>query len=449
MVTLGLSSKAVKDNSTYETVPGHLISASYPIHFVQEYVHWYNAATDTVDFRPADDPWNASSTAKWTLSRQTGQKLWRLTKAGCSIAGVNSPTSRRVSHVLHPLANVIHIHSILQASGDTLFIDVPTVRLGFSLERGRSLIMSREYRSMAVDGDQALGTFVGLRSKVMLKSMNGEKRMVLIPESTAGMVDYEREDHHITVTIPRGSIHTVHTLYVDTQLGRLVGNGDLSSNIYVAYLHAVTSSCLVDPLTQRTGTEQALTILNSAVVRSFDQLSQTNIALLMKIAALSPGRCYYPAHKRVMQTVDWNGRLSFLSQHGRFVSAVKALLQQGEQAQICFSGTELQFPRLDAVDEHLLQRDNIRSATFRVSTFGADDFTVRKDGQYTARDHNLLSQRATRASILSGLLFRSTVELAEPAAPVGSLWKKISNFDLISSASIDEWVKMKGEGRTG
>jgi len=95
--------KAVKDNITYETIPGYLISASYPVHFVQDYVHWYNAATDTVEFRPANDPWNASSTAKWTLSRQTGQKLWRLTKAGCSIAGINSPTSRQVSHVLRHL----------------------------------------------------------------------------------------------------------------------------------------------------------------------------------------------------------------------------------------------------------------------------------------------------------------------------------------------------------
>ena len=435
--------QATKDNSTYETVPCDLINTGYPIHFVQDYVHWYSAATDTVEFRPVDDPWNAFSTAKWTLSRQTGQKLWRLTKAGCSIAGVNSSTSRRVSHVLRPLADYIHIHSILQARGDMLIIDIPTIRLGFSLKRGRSLMMSRESRSMAVDEDQALGTLVGLRSKVVLKSLNGDKRLVLIPESTTAMISYQREDHHIIVTVPKNSIQKVHTLYVDTQLGRLVDNGDVSCKMYLAYLHAVTSSCLIDPLTQRTGTEQALTILNSAAVRSFDQLSQTNIALLTKIAALSPGRCYYPAHERVMQTVDWNGCLSFLSQHGHFVSAVKALLQQGEQLQICFSGAELQFPRLDAVDEHLLQRDNIRSATFRVSTFGAEDHTARDDGQYTARDRNLCSQRAARASILSVLIFRSAVELAEPAAPVGSLWKKMSNFDLISGAPLDERPKVK------
>ncbi|KAK3045846.1 hypothetical protein LTR09_012621 [Extremus antarcticus] len=435
--------RAAQDDITHETIPSRHLSGNYPIHFVQDYIHWYNASTDTVEFRPVDDPWNASSNAKWTLSRKPGQKLWRLSRAGCSIAGINSSTSRWVAHVLNPLANTIHIHSVLQAHGDLLVIDIPKIRVGFSLESGRSLMMSRDSRSMAVDEDQALGTLFGLGSKIVLKSLTKQKRMVLIPESATFSVDYESANNHVVVTVHQDSIHTVHTLHIDTQLGRLVDNGDLSCKLYLAYLHALTSSCLVDPLTLRTGTEQALTILNSAAVRSFDQLSQTNIALLSKMATLSPGRCYYPPYKRVMQTVDWNGCLSFLSQHGHFVSAVKALLQQGEQIKTCFSGTELQFPRLDAVDEHLLQRDNIRSATFRVSTFGAEDYTVCNDRQYTARDCDLLSQRAARASILSGLLFRSAIELAEQAAPIDRLWELTSNFDQISGAPLDEGFKVK------
>jgi hypothetical protein len=57
-------------------------------------------------------------------------------------------------------------------------------------------------------------------------------------------------------------------------IGRLMDNGSLHSKLFLAYLHALTSFCLPDPLLQRTGTELALSILRSAAVRSFDRLTR-------------------------------------------------------------------------------------------------------------------------------------------------------------------------------
>ncbi|POS70805.1 hypothetical protein DHEL01_v210801 [Diaporthe helianthi] len=437
-VQLGMSGgdlivRATKGDVTYETIPKGVFGEAYPTSFVDDYVHWYNTATETVEFRPVAEPWNPTSPEVWTLSRLRSQ--WELSKSGSSVVGLGCSTLHRVSHVLEPLADERHIHSILQSSDDTkaLLVSIPTLRLSFSLAQRSRLLVSNEFRSMAVDADQSLGTFVGLRSKLVLKHSTSDDRMVLLPESN--VVAYQQTNGHISVAVSKASIHKVHALRVDPTLGRLLDNSELGCKLFQAYLHALTSFCLVDPLTHKTGTEQALTILKSAAVRSFDQLSQEHIDMLVKISGLSPRRGHYPVHLRVMQTVGWK-KMGFLSQHGHFITMAKTLLQQAERARIFFPDAQLTFPSLNDIDEHLIRRDNIRSATFRVSGFGAEDHTVQRDRQYTARDRRSDSQLAIQASNISQLVFRDGVGLFYPALANGGLWQALCAYDMIHGPQV-------------
>jgi hypothetical protein len=101
----------------------------------------------------------------------------------------------------------------------------------------------------------------------MLKHENGGNRLVVLPE---GYISCQKCDNHIRVIIQQDSVTKTHAYHVDDQIGRLVDNGSLQSKLFLCYLHALTSFCLPDPLIHRTGTEQALLILSSAAVRSFD-----------------------------------------------------------------------------------------------------------------------------------------------------------------------------------
>lgn len=439
-VQLGMSSdgdlivRSTKGDIIHETIPSRLVEKAYPASFSQQYVHWLNISTNTVQFRPVHQPWDPSSPAIWTLSRRLAH--WRLSRPEGSVVGIGSLTSNRISRVLVALADPARIHGILKTSGNpkTLLVSIPTLRLSFKLSQGSASLECKEFRSMAVDPDQYLGTLIGLRNKIVLKHLTGRDRMVLVPESD--VVDYQRTDSHILVSVTKESIHRVHALRLDPVLGRLLDNSELGCKLFLAYLHALTSFCLVDPLTSKTGTEQALTILGSAAVRSFDQLSQEHIEMLAKIAVLSPGRCYYPPQLRVMQTVHWDNDISFLSQHGRFITTVKSLLKQAEQTMIFFPESKLSLPRLQKTNENLLRRDNIRTATFRVGGFGAEDHTIRRDQQYTARDRNSESQLATRASAMSRLIFRDGDERPYPAPPTGSLWQKMCAFQIVDGPHV-------------
>lgn len=65
--------------------------------------------------------------------------------------------------------------------------------------------------------------------------------------------------------------------------------------------HAYTSFILPDPLTGRTGTEEALHCLNSGCYQPWTPLNEGHTQLLRDLASLTPKRVYYPHDMKVMQ----------------------------------------------------------------------------------------------------------------------------------------------------
>ena len=399
--------QAVKDDRKYELVPSRFFGGELPVAFVDNFVQWYDVADDCLELRPINDPWT-SSPDNWRLKRTGAGSNWHLMKHGISLVSVKSETAKELSSIISLIEDPFRIHIIFYHSSSSLEIELPRLRLGFHLKLGESSIQSRQFRGMAIDTDQSLGTLVGLRNKLMLKHESGDGRLVILPE---GHVSYKKNNDHVDVVIDKDSAAKAHAYFVDGQIGRLVDNGSLQSMLFLCYLHALTSFCLPDPLTRRTGTEQALSMLKSAAIRSFDRLAEENIKLLGQIAHLTPERSYYPANERVMQTVNWSPVLSFLAQHAGFYKCVVSIFEQADKTKLFYPESYVQPQKLSHVDSHLLERDCIRSSTFRVSGFGAEDHTIKHDVIYAARDRELNSPRGCKAFVTSSLIYHGRATL--------------------------------------
>ncbi|KAI1266298.1 hypothetical protein F5Y18DRAFT_435235 [Xylariaceae sp. FL1019] len=413
--------QASTQTTMYETVPARLLEGLFPDHFVQNFVHWYDYSNDSLEFRPLSAPWRLESDG-WTLVRSW--KGWALSRGDTTLLNVCSETSKAVAKILDPLTDQFQTHMFLRHLGDpVLEIEIPLLQLGFLLRQGELDLRSREFRGMWIDHDQSLGTLIGFTNKMILKDHN--RRLVLVPE---GEISWASKDDHTCVYVSKTTITDVHALRVDDVLGRLIDNGTLQDKLFLSYLHVLTSYSLPDPLTGKTGVEQALWILNSAAVRSFDQLSDKNIATLRQIARLTPKREYYPLDKCVMATVSWIPGLSSLSQHDGLYTAVSEIFGQAKQMCLFYPGTDSK--QLD-VDNHfqtnvfLMERDQIRSSTFRVSGVGAECHTTQHDQVYRGRDRNCTSIRGTKAYVLSSMLYSGQQNLQVPALSVDELWKNM------------------------
>ncbi|KAH1912332.1 hypothetical protein KXW47_008089, partial [Aspergillus fumigatus] len=320
---IDLCIQATEEGHTWEFIPPRLLMDSFPDAFLAGYVHWYDVHNRYVEFRPLEKPW-ISSVSNWRLQKTSARDPWRLAKDNLFLVSVKSRTAEVISATLQSIEKPSKLYCTFDSTTSSLGIELPRLRLRFELKPRSSAIQSREYQGMLIDPDQSLDTLVGLRNRLILRHESGGDRVVLIPE---GQVSWYKDNGHIAVEIGWQAATTLHPYPVDNLLGRLTDNGSLHSRSMLCYLHALTSSCLPDPLTQRTGTEQALTILRSASMRSFDRLHPEASIILAKIAELTPERHYYPSNERVMQTVRWDKHLGFLAQHDSFYKEVKGIFE--------------------------------------------------------------------------------------------------------------------------
>jgi hypothetical protein len=405
---------AVRHKKHFDLLPPILFRNKIPPAFVTDFIHWYDHENEAIEFRPYQDPWSTSS-AHWRLTKVGS--CWRLNKLGVVLLDITKAksTSSCLSSILATLEDPTHIHVLFDVFSETLKIELPRLQLDFFLRHGGSSIYSRQYHGMVIDPNQGTATLVGLSKKLVLKYEDrDENRLVLIPE---GVVKYKKTEEHMFVSIETDVAAKIHAYHLDHTLGRVVDNGSLQSKLFLCYLHALTSSCLPDPLTGYTGIESAIRILQSAAVRSFDILSKINISILELIARLAPARNYHIPNKRDMQVIKWDCNLPTLSQPSSLYELVLEIFDIARTHKF-FHCPEVYTdpPELKFVDPHFLQRDLVRSSSFRVSEFGAEYYDLQHDTVYQSRDQESSNERSRRVFVAAKLATRE--ERALHATPI-------------------------------
>ncbi|GLA78843.1 hypothetical protein AtubIFM55763_000735 [Aspergillus tubingensis] len=425
--------RAVDGRRVWEFVPPRLLAAALPDAFVEGYAHWYETNCEYIEFRPINEPWKPSPASHWRLQRTQPGNNWQLTQGNMSLISMGSETARALCDVFQPIEKASKLHYKLHHESGMLEIEIPRLRLSFNLRSGQPSIESRQYRGMVVDPDQSVGTLISLRNKLVLLHRKTHNRRVLIPE---GQITWEQDGTHVTVK---------------------VDNGTLQSKLVLCYLHAVTSFCIPDPLTKHTGTEQSLSILRSASIRSFNQLQPDSISILEKLAHLTPQRRYYPANERVMQSVQWDPILGCLAQHNKFHGQVAAILGQHHRMRMFNAASPGTEPSLPALNADLLQRDRIRSSVFRISGFGAEDHTDAEDCLYEGLGRNYQSERCSQVFTLCRILYEDIPSVEDVTLDylAARLWKFLTKSSTVrgASSSIDAtrikydamWLTESGE----
>ena len=376
--------RAERNDLSLELIPRRLLRQHFPTAFVEDHVHWYDSKDDKILFVQQKHPWDLSL-AHWTLKRSASESSnWYLVLGEQTLISLQSETVNTMADIFQSLEEPLHMHCIYDKAASVMEINLPRLQLMFRVAKGCDKVRSRENRGMIVDESQEIGSLVGLGSKLILRAEDSTTtRIVIVPY---GSVKHTQSGHHVCVGVDKNSVSKTYSYGIDNRLGRLIARGDLSSMLWLCYMHALTSFCLPNPLTGRTGTEDALSILESAAVKSYTRIDQRASSILQSIADLSPTRSYYPAHERVMQVVEWSPSLSFLSQHGKFQAAAQDLLDRYDRYKLFAPQCDEAVPVLKKGSSGLALRDAIRSSTYRTAGFGAERFTVDFDRVYSGRD---------------------------------------------------------------
>ncbi len=381
---------------TLELIPHDILANDFPYFLTEDYVHWMDTATGTVEFRPLDQLWSSTS-LNWLLdfSLATPSMMFRGEKRLERLVDIRSQTFQGIHDRLRPLEHATHLTIMLDMDRQPahISIDLPRFRLSFFVN-DRNELESYNMHNMVIDDNQCTGTMIGLKSQLVLchKDSNfaslPRSRMVIIPHGT---VQFLLNKDHVSITTDTNCKTqrqvAWHKFDIDTDLGLLVGSVDLTSRLFKIYLHALCSHPLPDPLTAQTGTDHALQELRGAGCFSFQRLEKADTDLLRLIGDISPPRCYYPKHLRVMQTTEWSARLPVLSQHRSFYNAASRVLDYAQSLTI--------FPELcqEIPSPQCINSDPVLTARAgRHAIYYQGDIAIssHSDRRYIARDclHN-------------------------------------------------------------
>ncbi|KAH0338328.1 hypothetical protein KCU81_g7698, partial [Aureobasidium melanogenum] len=422
-------------DQTYYALPRETFNDALPDHFVKSFHHWMNESTGEVEFRPLDQPWQASQN-NWrmcfsSLNFVTAQAM--LQQGSKRLIDIHSKVGKTVTSIFCTLDDPLHCHIIFDDSHRAqLKVELPRYDLHFIIsEKGET--KSLEFNAV-VDEDQAIGTFIGLQNKLVLRSIVPpgcpQERLVLVP---FGPISVERTENHVSVSINDSTkLKRRHFVYtVDRHLRKLRGAQDLLGHLYQAYLHAITSYCLPDSFTGSTGTEEALNILGSAFMFTSSGLQPDEIELLEKISCLTPSRQFYPRGRRVMQTVTWDPDLPMLSQHDDFVLASQAIVQHHRKYELACGQRNDTSIKIDRGDTHLLERARKRnSVTTKAGLISSLTPREHDDVVYSARDAFNRDLRARKVHEIATLVqeWPSYTFVYDDLAYILESWERVSGY---------------------
>ena len=186
-----------------------------------------------------------------------------------------------------------------------------------------------------------------------------------------------------------------------------------------------------DPLTGRTGTEEALHCLKSGYCQPWTSLNTGPFEILLSIAKFTPRREYYPKGIKKMQHVTWDPHLTTTIQHDGFRPNVEALCEKSKKLS-AFALEKIERPSLQSGPDtaHLLHRSYLRRCLYERPNPDYGQETA-ADLPYHARDCRQSSQACANVFESVTLIRNWPSEMPPIPALAGILlnWPTIGGYD--------------------
>ncbi|KEY64737.1 hypothetical protein S7711_05391 [Stachybotrys chartarum IBT 7711] len=333
LYTLQLIPRDAFFNQDQEDLPGPLINR----HF-----HWLNLRTGEVYIAPFEKRWPDAPFFGYVLNIHHRTCAKRRGRFGTTENVVNpySPLFIRAARILDPFEGRRYI---LMTQPENRHVQIRLQRLQLLFFVNSEKLLESPQLQCEIDPNQDAGTWYGLRSKLVCRNKsNPDERSILVP---LGATHMEPRGCHVTVWNEQNGFYG--KFQINTLLGRLDCTAEMTLIYTKALLHACTSFLLPDPLTGRTGTEEALQWLQSGICQPWSPLGPMALSKLERIAKLTPRRVFYPEDLQVMKTDYWTPDIPVTIQDSRFRPLVENILGTSKTLGE-FTGAETEYPVLES-----------------------------------------------------------------------------------------------------
>jgi hypothetical protein len=420
--------RALVRDSLLEYVPRGVFTDSdnfdLPSGLIENCVHWLNLRTRRLEIRRKPVIWKTRQ-SDWILDVSNR----RAQRNRVVLVDPHSDLCKRVAEIFRHFEDPQRL-TVFQPAIGRLSVEMRHLELSFFVNKS-NLLECRELNA-EIDPNQDAGTLYGFLSKIVLRDVaNPERRSIITP---LGQLTYKLHGMHLAV---RASSTTEYGRFGIDVLGRLSCPPEPRLLYSKAQFHAFTSFVLPDPLTGRTGTEEALHTLRSGYCQPWTPMSDGLASILRVIGRLSPGREYYPKDKRRLQTVTWDQHLTISVQHDSYEGLAQEILAKSDRLR-AFTADEDEAIDFDTeIPSHLRRRGEIRRLLYERGTPDPGGLITGKDMVYNPRDRHTILPQATNVYQIVRLVRRRPfrAHMTRKLAAILQDWKLIGGFHLTNADS--------------
>ncbi|EFA77019.1 hypothetical protein PPL_09771 [Heterostelium album PN500] len=230
-------------------------------------------------------------------------------------------------------------------------------------------------RSFTICDNQYMGTMVGLSNYLLLENNHTKEKIVLTPHSILSVEqgDMDFKDYQVC----QADVNSLDTpsyfrYKIDDNI-KVLTPQEITSNLYLAYLHLMTSSTMPDPFLGQTGFDMAVTLLQRFQTNRL--FTTQSIAILKRIQSISPTRKLFSTKEHnAFQEVEYKYPLipGFVC-HDFINMLVSSVISHNQECQFLYESC----------------KDNVQPNTQQRSTksfiFTSDNFTSEILGIFDAR----------------------------------------------------------------
>lgn len=314
----------------YILIPAEFFKDLLPHFFYKTFSHWLDRQNSVIEFQEKTFKLRQNNN-KVYFEFNLSTMIFQDKKTSKILVNINKQTfSILYNNIFYRMESKKFVHVwISYANTDAIEIQLPRYNLRFKVIRSQKRIESHEFRGFCISEDQQIGTFFGLECGLVLSEISqipstSLKKKFLVPHGIVSITDF-RLHQNVVINIKNLGNPRFFVFDQDDLLKVYKTGESITAWLYLALLHAQTSSILPDPFLNQTGTNRSLEILKSTCCWTNNNIPDSALKILKSIKALSPVRDYYPNNLTVQETVYWPKNISPLCSSDLFFILCKMI----------------------------------------------------------------------------------------------------------------------------
>ena len=312
-----------------------------PKFYIENYSHWLAIKSKRIEFRSKSfENFNIKIPCRFYIDLEHMQMIDN--ENNKLVIMLNDKLFKEFhTKVFSRLDTKEYMHMLYDQFEKIFYFELPRHNLNFENIISSDDIISKEFIGYKIASSQNVNTFFGLNEGLVLDPISEYQNKKIIIPNASYQISASEIHQQIKADLIQFYQPSFFCFEIDHRLQIIKGEESIESWLFIAYLHAITSSIFPDPFLGVQGTVRSLQILQSGHCFSCYPLSSESIRILGLISELSPKRREISRIGHSIEHIVWPIGLSSIAASDLFILLSSVIIYQSNKLKFLYKEDQI------------------------------------------------------------------------------------------------------------